>query len=246
MAMDPARVSEESIRRVVGFYVERATEAALETVASFLEGGMVPGEVVGAVAPVLQELLGRSGDRSFERRRSEVADFERVHERVEELYAQRHAAREVLIATIAGPWWSDAERRIANGVGLEVLSIVGVDAIADGLAHSVILSGFAVSEVVGAMRDDQSRFIRFAAGYLAACNKTKPVQEWNPLEGDQQRGGKPGRTLGMAKGFLIDHCIFYLYARDFPDGLDGYMKLKKMPQAKKVARAVLRAYSESA
>jgi hypothetical protein len=137
--------------------------------------------------------------------------------------------------------WCEAEARLAKRFGLNICPTTprGLELI----AQEVERSEFQPKEILDEFKNDRVRLHEFCARWYADCMGHDYGEQWNPEEGNQQDDLSPAKTDGMSQGFMVGYTAFYLYAKRNPAALADYVKRRRIPAARKVARDILRVFA---
>ena len=240
---DPKK-TESIARRIIAYYVDSAEDKDADFLILYLGGGKIPAEAVKVLRPILESLTDESAEFGSSLAQADFAALEQLREEVETLYEKKAATRRDLKKAINSPQWAKAERAHAAQFGCELLP--ADERMLDLLAQEVAVSDFPAAEVISTFHSGSASVAEFGRRWYADCNDCDYEEEWDPAEGNQQKGNPRGEVLGMGQGFLVGYIILYLYAAKAPDGIIGFYKRQKLAQGKKVAKDVLRVYRQTA
>ncbi len=140
----------------------------------------------------------------------------------------------------SGPW-RVAEEQIASRLGLRFWSS-DEERILEIVAEELRSSDFSEDDVRSAFEHDEMRLVDFTIRWHADCQVVDYGEEWDPAEGDQQEDHHRSECLGIGRGFLVGHALFFLYAKQKPKALLGYVRRRGIPHAAKVAKDIMRVY----
>lgn len=137
--------------------------------------------------------------------------------------------------------WRDAEANLARSFGLRVLPATprGLELV----LKDVELSEFQPQEIFDEFQNSRAHLLEFCARWYADCMGHDYGEEWNPAEGNQHTDLPPDVTEGMSQGFMVGYTAFYLYAKRNPTALADYVKRRRIPAARKVAKDILRVFA---
>lgn len=137
--------------------------------------------------------------------------------------------------------WADSERRLAEQFGVQIVPLDGRRI--ELLNAEVATSEFSLSDVASLFASQRDLLMRFATAWYFDCNSHDYGEEWDPAEGDQQRGADKTRQIdGITQGYLLGYTMLLLYAMQRPSDLVAYIKRRRIPHAAKVAQDVRRLY----
>ncbi|MBE7464976.1 MAG: hypothetical protein HS116_15985 [Planctomycetes bacterium] len=138
-----------------------------------------------------------------------------------------------------GPW-ADAEQRLSSRFGLTIFPAEG--RLMELLIEEVQQSDFLPEEILAEFYTNPELIAEFSGRWYADCHKRDYGEEWNPEEGNQQEGNPPLNTVGICQGFMVGYTLLYLYAKRNPRSLLDFIKRRRIPHAKKVAKDVMRVF----
>lgn len=136
--------------------------------------------------------------------------------------------------------WQHAERLLAKRFHLDFFPASGLHL--KLLRAETAISGFSLEDVLAVFEREPDEIVEFAERWYADCHDRNYGEEWDPHEGNQQDEGQKTKTFGISEGFLVSYVMFYLYAKERPQELAAYVKRRRIPHAKKVAKDVVRVY----
>jgi hypothetical protein len=139
--------------------------------------------------------------------------------------------------------WADAEQQLSARFGLEIYPAEG--RLMELLLEEVQQSDFSPDEILAEFDANPDRIIDFSGRWYADCHDHDYGEEWDPAEGNQQAGNPPPKTVGIGQGFMVGYTLLYLYAKTKPDTLLDFIKRRRIPHAKKVAKDVMRVFNET-
>jgi hypothetical protein len=109
------------------------------------------------------------------------------------------------------------------------------------LDAEVAVADFELANVQSLFDEQYECLMRFAHAWYADCNNVDYGEESDASEGDQQEHTNAKRkVLGIGQGFLLGYAMLLLYAKERPNQLVQYIKKRRIPHAKKVAKDVSR------
>ncbi len=138
--------------------------------------------------------------------------------------------------------WSDAEQQIAKRFGLKVCPIT--ERMSELNAKDIAASDFSYDSVQEAFANEHRVITEFGGRWYADCMGHDYGEEWDPEEGNQQDFDPDIKLHGLGQGFIIKYTLFYMYAKDKPEGLLDYLKRLRIPHARNVARDIMRVYKQ--
>lgn len=120
------------------------------------------------------------------------------------------------------------ERRTGNSTGRELLR------------KQIEDSRYDLAQIAERVLNRSSHFDRFAPAWYCDASGIDYGEEFDPDEGDQQDGKRKGELKGISEGFTISYLLLFLYGTEAPDDLEAWIRKRRIPAAKKVARDVRR------
>jgi hypothetical protein len=136
--------------------------------------------------------------------------------------------------------WRDAELMLAKSFKLPLLDASPVTI--GFLEQEIAQSDFGLEDIKALLSEDRARLLAFSIDWNADCRIHEYGEEWDPAEGNQQEDAPPPQLIGIGQGFLITHSLFFLYAKLNPTGLLAFVKRRRIPHAKQVARDIVRVF----
>jgi hypothetical protein len=136
--------------------------------------------------------------------------------------------------------WAVAEKRLSARFGLDLYP--AEERLMELLVEEVQQSDFSLDEILGEFEANSERIVEFGGRWYADCNKHDYGEEWSPEEGNQQEGMPPPETIGICQGFLVGYTLLFLYAKSKPEALLGFIRRRRVPHAKRVAKDVMRVF----
>jgi hypothetical protein len=136
--------------------------------------------------------------------------------------------------------WADAEHRLATQFGLDLYPAEGL--LVELLVSEIQQSDFSTDEILAEFETKPDRIVEFGRRWHADCLQRDYGEEWNPEEGNQQRGNPPPKVLGICQGFMVGYTLLFMYANSKPEALLDFVKRRRIPHAKKVTKDVMRVF----
>lgn len=106
-------------------------------------------------------------------------------------------------------------------------------------ADGINKSNISPSEIERVCSDEANRIMKFINAKLSII-KEDEVDDYNE-DGDKDTVIE---KLPYYKTFLIGHVIEFIFLKEYPDKLDGYLKLLRVPKYKKYASELSAIYSK--
>lgn len=137
--------------------------------------------------------------------------------------------------------WAQLEQQLAARFGLQLYPAEGQLMVL--LVKKVKQSAFTPEEILAEFQQDPETIAEFGRRWYADCLGHEYGEEWNPEEGNQQEDSSTLAEEGITQGFMLSYTLLYLYAKRMPESLLDFIKRSRIPQARKVARNVMRVFA---
>ena len=149
-----------------------------------------------------------------------------------------------LTDVLDSPSFSQFEEKLSKQLGLERL--VGNSTVHGLLRKEIEESRYGVDEIAERIANRTEHFDRFAPAWYRDASDRDYGEEFDPDEGDQQDGNRESELVGISEGFTISYLLLFLYGTECPDNLEAWIRKRRIPAAKKVARDLRRVINATA
>ena len=137
------------------------------------------------------------------------------------------------------------ETQIATAVNQPILDDY-LNATIPLMVQELCLAQMTLARASNLATEHTALIVAFGVALIRGENRVPEREEWNPSEGNQQRGTRRGPTIGLSRGFSLTYLayLFFLLGGRTHELLD-YLKVRRIPHAKAFQRRLERYFRDA-